>query len=301
MHDKSSIGFEEFLLQPTDKIRQFAPKSVIYSVSGTRRSAALAGISSEGENYTAWTYHKMLHCINILFDYGVQHIIKPIITPSQFKELTPDYSEHLWEWLQKGLGSQQAIADYRRLGWQVRIPFSEHLPQLQATTKKLINLTATETNRYLWLFIIPEHDSLWRWTLPVLGQKSISSIQEAIQTLYKADIPAATMLLDFGKPVIPSDLLPPFLAGKLECYWTQRPGYSLDEEQFRQILYDFAYVRKTWREDKTGRAEKAHIYRQAWEEGPILGLGTRLGPFWYPQPTTIPGVISDMESDSAVE
>ncbi|HXF63764.1 MAG TPA: hypothetical protein VNK95_19220 [Caldilineaceae bacterium] len=52
----------------------------------------------------------------------------------------------------------------------------------------------------------------------------------------------------------------------------------------RTILYDYAYVRPTWQADKTGRAEQALKYRQAWEDPPVVGLGVRLGPFWYPAP-----------------
>jgi len=70
----------------------------------------------------------------------------------------------------------------------------------------------------------------------------------------------------------------------LQCYWSQRPGFRLDERQLRRILYDYAYTRRTWREDKTGRAEKALAHRSVWERGPTIGLGVRLGPFWYPAP-----------------
>ncbi|MFY0538084.1 hypothetical protein [Nannocystis pusilla] len=74
----------------------------------------------------------------------------------------------------------------------------------------------------------------------------------------------------------------------MDAYWTQRPGYRIDEREFRTILYDHLHVRRTWREDKTGRDEAAKETRRAWEEGPTLGLGARLGPFWYPSPTREP-------------
>ena len=70
--------------------------------------------------------------------------------------------------------------------------------------------------------------------------------------------------------------------GKLQCYWTLRPGFILDRETVRRILYDYAYTRKTWQKDKTDRAEKVLEDRDRWENAPILGLGRRVGPFWYP-------------------
>ena len=112
---------------------------------------------------------------------------------------------------------------------------------------------------------------------------------EAIHALYGEDVPLITLYLAFGKPTISADLLPPLLAGPVQCYWTQRPGYQLTTDELRLVLFDNAFLRKTWREDKTGRAEQAMATRAAWEQGPILGLGMRIGPFWYPRPYAILG------------
>jgi hypothetical protein len=76
--------------------------------------------------------------------------------------------------------------------------------------------------------------------------------------------------------------VPTAVIGVLHCYWSQQPGYSLDQEQLRTILYDFAYVRPTWQVDKTGRAEQVLAQRKLWEQRRIIGLGKRVGPFWYP-------------------
>jgi hypothetical protein len=83
-------------------------------------------------------------------------------------------------------------------------------------------------------------------------------------------------------------VIPPLLLGQLHCYWSQQPGYSLTERQLRTILYDYVYLRTTWRAEKTTRAQAAIADRSAWEEGPILGLGMQLGPFWYPAPMSSP-------------
>jgi hypothetical protein len=120
------------------------------------------------------------------------------------------------------------------------------------------------------------------------GRSGAQTRRDSIRALYGEDIPLATMMVAFGKPVISPDQVPPLLVGKMDCYWTQRPGYRMTERELRTMLYDHAYVRRTWRTDKTGRAEEALAFRRAWEEGPTLGLGIRLGPFWYPAKTTTP-------------
>jgi hypothetical protein len=119
-------------------------------------------------------------------------------------------------------------------------------------------------------------------------QTQLPTRADAIRVLYGEDIPPATLYLAFGKPMISLALIPPLLVGQLQCYWCQQPGFTLTETQLRTILYDFAYLRPTWRAEKLERAKQALAHREAWEEAPILGLGMRLGPFWYPAPMTSP-------------
>ena len=80
-----------------------------------------------------------------------------------------------------------------------------------------------------------------------------------------------TLYLSFGKPTLAPFLVPPLLAGVVQCYWTQRPGYALSDLEWRQILYDYAYLRPTWTADKTGRAE------QILAESGSVGAGTDSG------------------------
>ncbi|MEM7115058.1 MAG: hypothetical protein AAF614_21650 [Chloroflexota bacterium] len=290
MQNSPIPNLQDFLSSSAESLRSLAPSTMVYSVSGTRRKSALAGISSQGEDYTNWTGKQMLKSLDVVFNHGVKHILMPMLTPSQFNEQTPLYREFLWRWLDEGLRKPDTISGYQRLKVRVHIPFIEYLPSLHDAAAVLKHQTDLNgAQHHLWIFIVPEHNILWSWALEKLRKHDASTTPyEAIRTIYGIDIPPATLYLDFGKPIVSPDLLPPFLVGKLECYWTQRPGYSLDQEQFRRILYDYAYMRKTWQEDKTGRAEQALRYRKAWEEGPILGLGKRLGPFWYPQPLTVP-------------
>jgi len=100
--------------------------------------------------------------------------------------------------------------------------------------------------------------------------------------LYGEDFPPASVFLSTAKPLVSNLQLPPLLVkDAVQCYWSLRPGYSLDEKQLRMILYDYAFLRKTWQQDKTGRAEQAIAHRQMWERGEILGAGKRLEPFYH--------------------
>ena len=77
--------------------------------------------------------------------------------------------------------------------------------------------------------------------------------------------------------------VPALLLDETQCYWTQRPGYSLDDAALRQILFDYAYQRRTWQADKSDRYSDVLAQRDAWEQAPTLGIGQRLGRYWFPQ------------------
>lgn len=285
--DNSRPSLQAFLAAPAAEVAAVAPQSMIYSVSGTRRGAALAGKLDRGQEYVQWSRQRMLSCLDLIFGHGVRHVIMPVITPSQFMEATPAYREHLWDWLEDGLAGPQALAAYQARDWQVRIPLIQALPRLRQADARLAQQTTTERGRYLWAFVIPSHNLLWEQALARLAQEpgQARTAPEAVRLLYGAEIPPATLYLDFGKPVFSPDLAPPFLSGVMHCYWTQQPGYSLDQRQWRRILYDYAYTRPTWQEDKQGRAEQVLAHEEIWRQEHIVGLGRRLGPFWYPEET----------------
>ena len=69
------VAFEEFLEWPLAKVRPLAPETVIYAASGTRRSAVLAGISLDGDNYARWTHAQMINSCDIIFDHGTRNVI----------------------------------------------------------------------------------------------------------------------------------------------------------------------------------------------------------------------------------
>lgn len=281
--DNPDLSLEAFLSAPLADVAAVAPASMIYSVSGTRRGAALAGEQGQGREYMEWSRQRMMECLDLIFAHGVQHVIMPVITPSQFKEATPSYREHLWAWLDHGLSGPQALADYAARGWRVRLPFYDALTRLRQAGARLARETAADSGMNLWAFVAPSHNFLWEQALAKLAESPpVRAVGDAIRLLFGADIPPATVYVDFGKPIFSPDLAPPFLAGVMHCYWTQKPGYSLDQNQLRRILYDFAYVRPTWKEDKRGRAQQALEHEETWGQDLIIGLGRKLGPFWYP-------------------
>ncbi|MFK7800555.1 MAG: hypothetical protein AB8G95_02885 [Anaerolineae bacterium] len=276
--------FIEFNSLSHAEISSLAPETIVYNTSGSRRSAALAGVEPEGDEYAAWNRIGMINRLKMLFDHGVKHILKPVVTPSMFSEKTENYSEHLWRWIDWAFASEESLAEFTKLGWNVNIIFAEFMPELHKTQQRLSSLGWHDDRPSLWIIVNPKHNQFNEWMLQKIQSQEtvVANSQEAIKLLYGADIPPAKLYLDFGKLMISPDIVPPFLKGVMDCYWTQQPGYRLTDENFRRILYDSLYTRKTWKKDKRGRALEAVNTREYWEGNKVVGIGKRLEPYWYP-------------------
>ncbi|REG33146.1 hypothetical protein ATI61_104436 [Archangium gephyra] len=280
-------SLERFLTAPLEEVRQVVPATLVWVVEGTRRSAALAGIDVRTEDYARWSMARMNECVGMFFHHGVRHVFTPLLTPSQFAEVPPRYRERLFDWVAMLVRERELLAPYLQNGWRLRLLGAESLPELRPLAEEFAAATPRGEHT-LWCSIVAESGAPWNELLQAVVRTGSRTREDAIRALYGEDIPLASLMVAFGKPLVSPEQVPPLLAGKMDCYFTQRPGYRITEREFRTILHDHAYVRRTWRPDKTGRAEEATEFRRAWEEGPLLGLGIRLGPFWYPAPLALP-------------
>lgn len=273
---------DEFIVDSLENIGRVAPKTVVFVAGGTRRKAVSVGISTESDAYMTWTRQQMIQCFELIFNHGVQTIIHTPLGPNNFREVGP-YRDKLVRWAADGLAGEAALEDYVRLGWRVRLLTDETIPALGEAAALL---RQTEGEHTLWLHVTPTHEWFWSQWLTAIQQTQATTKETAVRALYGEDVPPADMLLGHGKPEFFNDVLP--VMGNAQCYWRQNLGYDLDATLLRTIFYDYAYTRATWHEDKLGRAERAMAYQKVWQKPTAIGLGMRLGPFWYPQPTPDP-------------
>lgn len=278
---------KEFLAAPIEEVAKVAPATMIYAPGGTRRQAVFEGIEPWSDDYMQWIRPHFFRCGELIFHCGVTHLIMPFITPGNLQEVNR-YRNQLLEKAKWALGGLESQADYKRLGWRVRLLGSESLPELKVVAEYLVENTPSKSEHTLYWLAVPDIDSPWQELLAAVAQSQAKTRAEAILALYGEEIPPATLYLATGKPTISFDLIPPLLVGQIHAYWSQQPGYTLNETQLRTIFYDYAYLRPTWRAEKLDRAQEALAHRPAWEEAPMLGLGMRLGPFWYPAPMSSP-------------
>ncbi|MCX6049801.1 MAG: hypothetical protein NT075_32275 [Chloroflexi bacterium] len=295
MNSASVPSVEEFLSAPVEEIAKVAPATVVYGVGGTRRHAVFAGLEPWSDEFIHWARASTVSCTDLIFRHGVRNLITLPFVPSNFKEVNR-YRDQLIERVQWGIAGPEALADYKRLGWRVRLLGAESVPELKETDEKLRAATPAQSQHTLYWSIVPNEETQWQELLAAAQRSQARTRAEVAKALYGEEITPATLYLAFGKPLISLTILPPLLIDQLQCYWSQQPGYTLSETQLRTILYDYAYLRTTWNEEKLERAKEAIAHRKAWEEGPILGLGMRLGPFWYPAPMSSSAWSSEEDS-----
>lgn len=276
---------DEFLALPAEAAAAAAPATIIFAPGGTRRSAVLAGLDPHSDAYAAWSRGRMLACLERIFTLGARHIFTVVLRPAQMAEVGR-YRERLLTWLAEGLAGPGALEDYARLGWRARLAGTLEEPALAAAAAALRGQRAPEGAPTAWFYAtasLAEHHALLRRALGGPGGETRAGAARAI---YGEEVPAAGLLLSFGKPMVGDDLLPPLLCDEVQCYWSQRPGFELDDEGLRRVIYDYAYTRRTWREDKEGRYGRVLEQRDLWARSPalVLGEGRRLaGGLWYPR------------------
>ena len=274
---------EQFLAAPIEEVIKVAPTTMVYGAGGTRRKATFEGIEPWSDEFMRWARSRVLSRIDLIFRHGVRNLFVTTLTPDNFREVNR-YQDHLLEQMHWLIAGAESLTDYKRWGWRVRLIGADNFPMLRGTVECLRATTSTDSRHTLYWNIVPSTEGSWQQLLVAAQQAQARTQAELIRALYGEDIPPVTLYLGFGKPTILPEIIPPLLMGQVQSYWSQQPGYTLTETQLRTIIYDYAYLRPTWCAEKLERAKSALAHREVWEEGPILGLGMRLGAFWYPTP-----------------
>jgi len=282
MNDASNPpALADFLAAPDEVVAAVMPPTVIFSVGGTRRSAALSGVSSQSDDYAQLSREWMVACFDRFFRLGVRHLFNCLVLPPQFDEVGWS-REQLFKWIDWGVTGPEALADYARLGWRVRIGGLDAVPELRELNERLVAATPPNWRHTLWLYATPTRGSLWELMLAAAHATRARTQAELIRALLGEDVPAAGMWIGFGKPTITQDIIPLAMVGETHCYWTQRPGYDIGEGMIRRMVYDSVYRRQTWQKDKSTRYADIEQMRSILESRQILGVGKRVGGFWYP-------------------
>ncbi|MCA9242228.1 MAG: hypothetical protein KDA37_18580 [Planctomycetales bacterium] len=273
---------EDFLAAPDDVIAAVAPRSMVYAPGGTRRRSVFDGVEPWSVEYVQRSYTDMVACLDVIFRYGVEHVFTPALMASHAGEVD-DVEQQLMIPVARFVTDDHLIALCHDRGWRVRIVPSAYHEVLQPYLVRWEEKAPQNAKHTWWMTLTPSYESWWSNLFRVMKSVEVGTRADAIRAIFGEDIPDITLYCSFGKPTISPDLFPSLLMDNVQCYWSQLAGYSLTDQQFRKVLYDYAYMRPTWQRDKKARAKEALAHQEIWERDVILGLGTRLGPFWYPE------------------
>lgn len=274
---------EAFLTAPDAVVAAVAPATALWIMGGTRRRAVMEGIPLN-TSYIEWSRQQMLESLRLFFRLGVRHLIVPTFGPHQMVEVG-EYGANILTWALQALAGPAMVEEYRREGWRARLIVPASVPVLQEAAARLAQEPAPAGAPTVWYYFVTDHSEPWRDLLDAVHRTGARTYAEAQQALYGEEIPPASLLVGFGKPVIGPTLIPLLLADPdLQCYWTQRAGPRLPEPMLRAIIYDYAYTRRTFRPDHQARYNQSAAQQALWDTPAVLGLGVALNGFWYPEP-----------------
>ncbi|KAB8144995.1 hypothetical protein F8S13_03945 [Chloroflexia bacterium SDU3-3] len=271
---------EQVLAMPREEVRRYAPKTVVWAPGGTRRHAALAGVSVDGR-YFDWAWDQQFGKVELFFDLGVQRFFSPVLGPPQVREVGI-YQDQLRAALAR-LCDEQSLAFYQKLGVRVRFYGAHNLPFASDLFSATEQRTAENGPRELWwtMVISRAEEAIWDATQAAI-QAGARSFEQAVRAYYGQDLDPVDVFIGFGKPQA-GYLMPPFLGERADLYWTTFPSYQIDESDIRTIFWDHRFGRTTWQADKTNRyADIAQSgLRERYEQHTIVGVGERIGTFWH--------------------
>lgn len=272
---------EEFLSAPVETVAAVAPQSMVYAPGGTRRSATFAGIEPWSDAHVRETQKRFVDCLDVIFCYSVAHVFTPILMVGHFKEHA-GLEEKLLLRMGEFATDPFLLQMFGERGWRIKLVPSEFTDLLRPYMEWLDRCTPTTFKHTWWMTVTPSYESWWSSMIALAKAEHVLTRSDAICAMYGEYVPPIELCFAFGKPMVSPDLFPPLLMDNVQCYWSQQAGYSLTHQQFRKAVYDSALLRNTWQKDKAARAKEASAHRELWQREVILGLGKRLGPFWYP-------------------
>ncbi|MCP4363394.1 MAG: hypothetical protein GY796_35790 [Chloroflexi bacterium] len=275
------ITIEEFLQASPEEVAKIAPQTVMWGAGGTRRDIVLNNISLEDIPQMAlFSMNRLADTAEILFKLGVRNILVITVHSRQLVE-KGKYRDYIIKGTKYAIG-ECLYPHYKRLNCRAHLVGHKEVPELTDIAAELEAKTADNGQNNIWWLASVSYESVWEKT--IAAAQGAKNQAEVIRNYYGADLPPAELFLSYGKPFIEPEILPLPLIAETHCYWYQRPGYRLTEQEVRTIFYDHAYLRNTWIPDKMARYAEVDGQRDIWSRNDIIGLGQRFGSFWYPLP-----------------
>lgn len=237
-----------------------------------------------------------------IFSCGVKCIIAPSLTHGNLSRDERYVREHLRfasYWIFK---DREWLSFYDRLG--IRVKVYGDLEYFGKIAESLGYGEAVDWCRQVEEDTKDNSDSLLLWGVACSGSIETERLvrigidffrthgrspsrEELIKLYYGEDLDYIDIFIRPGE-IRDSDCQPPLIGGKSEMYFPVTPLTQLEDQFFKDILYDYLFCRlRTYSKKRYGtnidedkiRAVKRHYLKN---KNVILGVGNRVGEFWIP-------------------
>lgn len=266
------------------------------AMGGTRRAYIADGgrLSSIEDlaSYFDWMEIAQRRLVERLFTLGATTIIAIIRVPV---DRGPGYAHVAREALAWPVRNPARLAFYTKYMLRVsaaggldQLGALLDLPELGSQYERLAETSAAAGGpRLIYLF-------RGAWATPGIEEVQLGyelsrqlgrmpSRDELVRAYYGCDVPPLSVYVGSGRPQV-GRLRPPFLGGDEALYWSVGPLNRLDNRDWRRIIYDLLWSRRThsarsYPDDAASRATISAALTE--HDGQIIGLGSQhpLG-FW---------------------
>jgi hypothetical protein len=281
-------------------------KTVVFAAGGTVRWLILNHLDGWPRDMSYWPEYlrqggqRILKIVQMFFDHGVHTLFTHAIVPGQLEgkgagymplaltsgmerlAATPEFL-HFYEEYQVGV---HFFGNYRQV-----LEGSQYERTLARFDEVAERTRANERHRLFWGFN-SEQDQI----TPILelavqhyqNHGRAPSREEVVELYYGEPVEPVDIFVSFNRPRAAA-LMPPFLEGRADLYFTVGLSFDFSQAQLRSILYDHLYARRGWHRDYGELSDSAFAEMRAFyrlNQGAVIGLGRRYEPgnIWHPMP-----------------
>jgi tuberculosinol/isotuberculosinol synthase len=279
-------------------VRPSGPKVCVFPINGTRRWFMLEHVVPEGADwatvYCDVSAERHIDLYRMFFDHGIDTLLTPIFGPDLL-ERGDEYARMAIEGLVLLATDPRFLAFYRDYDVHVRF-YGDYRRFFAPTAYDYVSgifdeataRTASHSRHRLFFGVCANDAAETVGELAVQYHSEHGCLpdkKKLVELYYGETVDSVSLFIGFDKPCAFD--MPLVATGSEDLYFTVRPSPYLTSRQLRAILYDHLYSRRTGEVDYASlEAEEWYAMDQFYRTNVdhTLGVGTRVGQFWYPLP-----------------
>ncbi|MBI2331449.1 MAG: hypothetical protein HYU84_04675 [Chloroflexi bacterium] len=298
------ISLKKFQALPTEEVarlvRASGSKVLVFPINGTRRWFALEYGDQEFEDpihaFMDIAGKRQIDLYRLCFDHGIHTLLTPVIGPEILATRNTYMQKIGGEGLARFVTHPDFVSFYEEYGVRVHF-YGDYARKLKDTPYEyLIELfddigESTRKNKDFRIFYGAFADDLT--SSEVVAEMAVKYHAEhgvipdhrkLIEMYYGDTIEKAHIFIGFDR--FAAFDYPLLRSGEEDLYFTLFPSLYMDQPQFREILYDHVFTRRTREPDFSAMSESAIKKVQAYyqkNKEKTLGVGKLLHKVWIPK------------------